>query len=48
MKQIPIRMLSQATAGVVTPPTISGPIPMPRAKAEPGELLSAMRDEERW
>lgn len=39
-------------AGVVTPPTIAGPIPMPRAKAEPGadagELISDMRDEERW
>lgn len=39
-------------AGVVTPPTIAGPISMPRAKAEPGadagELVSTMRDEERW
>lgn len=39
-------------AGVVTPPTITGPIPMPRAEAEPeadaGTLVSAMRDEERW
>jgi len=34
------------SAGVVTLPTISGPIPMPGADA--GEVASAMRDEERW
>lgn len=39
-------------AGKAIPPTITGPIPVPRLTAPPGEdageLLSAMRDEERW
>lgn len=39
-------------AGVVLPPTIPGPIPMPTAPAEDGseagDLLSTLRDEERW
>lgn len=38
--------------GVVLPPTITGPIPIPTVAAEPGSeagsLVSAMRDEERW
>lgn len=39
-------------AGVVLPPTMSGPIPMPTVPAEgaadAGDLLTALRDEERW
>jgi len=39
-------------AGVVLAPTMAGPMPMPQAVAEhgseAGELLSALRDEERW
>ena len=39
-------------AGWVTPPSVRGPIPMPSVKAPPGadagELIRAMRDEERW
>jgi prevent-host-death family protein len=39
-------------AGVVLPPTVTGPVPMPQVVAEPvsksGALLSALRDEERW
>jgi prevent-host-death family protein len=40
-------------AGTVLPPTVTGPVPMPTAEIQPGqpeagELLSAMRDEERW
>ena len=39
------------TAGVVVPPTITGPIPMPTVPApageNAGELLSSLRDEER-
>jgi prevent-host-death family protein len=39
-------------SGVVTPPTVAGPVPMPTAVAPPGseagELISALRDEERW
>lgn len=38
--------------GVVTSPTIVGPTPMPCDEAEPGadagELVSGMRDDERW
>ena len=39
-------------AGLVTPATNHDPFTMPTIKAEPGadagELLSALRDEERW
>jgi prevent-host-death family protein len=39
-------------AGVVHPPTVTGPVPMPQvapeSDAESGALLSALRDEERW
>jgi prevent-host-death family protein len=39
-------------AGRVIPATIRGPIPMPAYKATPGsdagELISNLRDEERW
>jgi prevent-host-death family protein len=39
-------------AGVVLAPTMAGPIPMPQQVAEPGseagELLSGLRDDERW
>ena len=39
-------------AGRVIPATIRGPIPMPVYKAPPGsdaaELISNLRDEERW
>ncbi|MEV6306860.1 type II toxin-antitoxin system prevent-host-death family antitoxin [Actinoplanes sp. NPDC051861] len=38
--------------GVVVPPTVTGPVPMPQHQPgdgpESGELLSALRDEERW
>ena len=39
-------------AGVVLPPTVMGPIPMPHVAAPPesesGTLMSTLRDEERW
>ena len=39
-------------AGTVTPPTITTPFPMPTFPAGPdadaGELISRLRDEERW
>jgi prevent-host-death family protein len=39
-------------AGRAIPATLSGPIPMPTRKAQPGadagELLRELRDEERW
>jgi len=39
-------------SGVVLPPTIMGPIPMPDVAAPPesesGALMSMLRDEERW
>jgi prevent-host-death family protein len=38
--------------GIVLPPTVTGPVPMPQVTAEPeseaGAVLSALRDEERW
>jgi prevent-host-death family protein len=39
--------------GVVLPPTVTGPMPLPTATVEPGQpeagdLLSTLRDEERW
>ena len=47
------RPLSDLIAsGVVLPPTIDGPMPMPTlagpADADGGTLLSGLRDEERW
>jgi prevent-host-death family protein len=48
----PDSMADLVASGLVLPPVISGPIPMPTVAASPGpeagELLSAMRDEERW
>ena len=40
-------------AGVIVPPTVTGPIPLPVVPAEPGQpeggdLVSRLRDEERW
>ncbi len=45
-------MADLIASGVVVPPTVTGPMPMPTAAAEPGpqagQLVSALRDEERW
>jgi len=45
-------MADLVASGVVLPPTIAGPIPMPTvpaaANSEAGQLLSGLRDEERW
>jgi prevent-host-death family protein len=45
-------MADLVASGVVVPPTITGPIPMPTvtttAGPEAGDLISALRDEERW
>jgi len=45
-------MADLVASGVVLPPTITGAIPMPTVAAVPGpeagELLTALRDEERW
>jgi prevent-host-death family protein len=45
-------MADLVASGVVVPPTITGPIPMPTVPADPGpeagDLVSALRDEERW
>jgi prevent-host-death family protein len=45
-------MADLVASGVVLPPTIAGPIPMPTVPApvdsEAGQLLSGLRDEERW
>jgi prevent-host-death family protein len=45
-------MADLVAAGVVLPPTITGAFPMPAVPAPPGvdagEVVSAMRDEERW
>lgn len=45
-------MADLVASGVVIPPTITGPIPMPTVPAEDGseagELISSLRDEERW
>jgi prevent-host-death family protein len=45
-------MADLVASGVVIPPTITGPMPMPTVPAEPGseagELISALREEERW
>ena len=45
-------MADLVATGMVLPPTVVGPIPMPVASAasnaEAGQLMSALRDEERW
>jgi prevent-host-death family protein len=52
---VPVALDSMAdliAAGVVVPPTLTGPVPMPTMPAESGpdagQLVSALRDEERW
>jgi prevent-host-death family protein len=39
-------------SGLALPPTLTGPIPIPTEAAEPGadagQLICALRDEERW
>lgn len=46
------RMADLVASGLVLPPTLTGPIPVPTVAAEPGvdagQLISALRDEERW
>jgi len=46
------RMADLVASGLVLPPTLTGPIPVPTQAAEPGadagQLISALRDEERW
>lgn len=51
------RMADLVASGLVLPPTLTGPVPVPTvpvptATAEPGadagQLISALRDEERW
>jgi prevent-host-death family protein len=48
----PDTMADLVASGVVTPPTITDPIPMPTVTAvagsKAGDLLSSLRDEERW
>lgn len=48
----PEPMADLVASGLVLPPTVTGPVPMPATDAVPGseagELISAMRDEERW
>jgi prevent-host-death family protein len=45
-------MADLVASGLVVPPTVTGPVPMPTVPASPGseagELISALRDEERW
>ena len=45
-------MAELIASGLVLPPTITGPIPMPTTPAETGpeggHLISSLRDEERW
>jgi hypothetical protein len=45
-------MADLVASGVVISPTIAGPMSMPTIPAEPesevGDLLSALREEERW
>ena len=45
-------MADLVASGLVLPPTLTGTIPVPTTAAEPGseagQLLSALRDEERW
>lgn len=48
---VPDSMADLVASGIVVPPTITGPIPMPTIAAsgpDAGELISALRDEERW
>ncbi len=52
---VPVAVDSMAgliAAGVVVPPTVTGPVPMPTVAAEPGSeaghLVSQLRDQERW
>lgn len=46
------RMADLVASGVVLPPTLTGSVPVPTVAAEPGadagQLISALRDEERW
>jgi prevent-host-death family protein len=46
------KMADLITSGLVLPPTLTGPIPVPTVAAEPGvdagQLISTLRDEERW
>jgi prevent-host-death family protein len=45
-------MADLVASGLVLPPTLTGPIPVPTVAAEPGaeagQLISALREEERW
>jgi prevent-host-death family protein len=45
-------MAELITSGLVLPPTATGPVPMPTTPAdtgpEGGDLISSLRDEERW
>ena len=45
-------MADLVASGVVLPPTVVGPVPLPTVPAagntEAGQLMSALRDEERW
>jgi prevent-host-death family protein len=45
-------MSDLVATGLVIPPTVTGPVPMPGVPAGPGpdagQLISALRDEERW
>jgi prevent-host-death family protein len=45
-------MADLVAAGLALPPTVTGPMPMPTVAAEPGseagQLLTTLRDEERW
>ena len=45
-------MADLVASGLVLPPTVTGPFSLPTVLAEPGaeagQLLSALRDEERW
>jgi len=46
------RMADLVASGLALPPTLTGPIPIPTDAARPGDdagqLISALRDEERW
>jgi antitoxin (DNA-binding transcriptional repressor) of toxin-antitoxin stability system len=45
-------MADLIAAGMVVPPTVTGPVPMPTVPAVPGpdagQLVSELRGEERW
>ena len=52
---VPVAVDSMAgliAAGVVVPPTVAGPVPVPSVAAAPGSeaghLVSQLRDQERW